>query len=206
MVRLLIADDHPIIVSGLEAILRDSDYEVVGAVGDGLRVVPAVEATAPDILLLDVSMPGRSGIKVLRDLRGDGNGLPVVLLTAGLEDEDLLEALGLGVEGIVLKEGAHGQLVKCLDAVRAGRRWIEEPLLRRADELGAREPPADPLGLLNAREKAIAELVRQGMRNREIAERLGMNEGPVKVYLHRIYRKLGIGSRTELAHHARAEG
>ncbi|HEY0414084.1 MAG TPA: response regulator transcription factor [Allosphingosinicella sp.] len=204
MTRILIADDHPIIVSGLEAILRDTAYEVVASVADGTAVVPAVEATRPDILLLDVSMPGMGGIQVLEALRGEGNTLPVVLLTAGIEDGDLLDAVRHGVQGIVLKEGAHSQLLHCLDTVRAGGRWIDQALLQRALDLSmAGGVPRDPLGALNVREKAIAELVQQGMRNREIALRLGMNEGTVKVYLHRIYRKLGIGSRTELAIHAR---
>lgn len=202
--RILIADDHPIIVSGLEAVLRDTAYEVVGAVGDGSEVSAAIDALAPDMLILDVSMPGQSGVKVLEGLRARGSVLPVVLLTAGLEDAELIDAIRLGVEGIVLKEGAHAQLIQCLDAVRCGGRWIEPDLLRRAVDLSDADGAADdPLHRLNAREKAIAELVQQGMRNREIAGRLGMNEGTVKVYLHRIYRKLGIGSRTELAIHRR---
>lgn len=203
MPRILIADDHPIIVSGLESILRDTDYEVVGSAGDGDAVIPAVDRLRPDILLLDVSMPRRSGLEVLADLVARGSTLPVVLLTAGLEDSDLIEAVRIGVAGIVLKEGAHAQLLQCLDAVAAGGRWIEPQLLQRALDLSMADAPADPLGSLNARERSIAELIQQGMRNREIAARLDMNEGTVKVYLHRIYRKLGIGSRTELALHAR---
>jgi len=201
--RILIADDHPIIVSGLEAILSDSNYEVIGSVGDGRAVIPAVDSQEPDLLLLDVSMPGLSGVAVLRNLSARGTRLPVILLTAGLDDAELLEAVRLGVEGIVLKEGAHAQLIQCLDAVAAGGRWIDQPLLQRALDLSMAGGPRDPLESLNTRERAIAELVQQGMRNREIAGRLGMNEGTVKVYLHRIYRKLGIGSRTELAIHTR---
>lgn len=205
MTRILIADDHPIIVSGLEAILRDTDYEVAAAVGDGRAVIAAVESHAPDILLLDVSMPGQSGIKVLEALRARGSVLPVVLLTAGLDDSELLTAIRLGVEGIVLKEGAHVQLIPCLDVVRRGGRSIDPGLLHRALDLSlSGDSRRDPLHALNPRERAIAELVQQGMRNREIAARLDMNEGTVKVYLHRIYKKLGIGSRTELAIQGRA--
>jgi two-component system nitrate/nitrite response regulator NarP len=202
--RILIADDHPIIVSGLESILRDRSYLVVASVNDGKAVIPAVDMHQPDILLLDVSMPGFSGLKVLEALRSRGSTLPVVLLTAGLEDADLLDALRLGVEGIVLKEGAHTQLIHCLDAVRGGGRWIDQALLQRALDLSMAGAPKDPLASLNRRERDIAELVQHGLRNREIAERLEMNEGTVKVYLHRIYRKLGIGSRTELAIHSKS--
>jgi two-component system nitrate/nitrite response regulator NarP len=204
MTRILIADDHPIIVSGLEAVLRDTDYEVVGAVAEGGAVREAMGRSRPDILILDVSMPGRSGVEVLRELREAGDGPKVVLLTAGLEDDQLLEAVRLGVDGIVLKEGAHNLLIPCLEAVGSGGRWIEPALLQRALDL-AMEPgkPDDPLAGLTPRERRIAALASDGVRNRDIAGELDMNESTVKVYLHRIYKKLGIGSRTELAIHVR---
>ncbi len=200
MTRILIADDHRIIVTGLEAILRDTEFQVVGAVSDGTEVADAVAELRPGILILDVRMPGRTGVEVLRGMRTRGDELPVVLLTAELEDNELVEAVRLGVNGIVLKDGAHSLLIPCLEAVRDGRRWIEQSLLQRALDLtmdGAEAP--DPLRGLNPREKAIAALVGQGMRNRDIAAELDMNEGTVKVYLYRIYKKLGLGSRTELA-------
>ncbi|HEX2763282.1 MAG TPA: response regulator transcription factor [Allosphingosinicella sp.] len=205
MTRILIADDHPIIVSGLEAVLADTGYEVVGSVADGLDVPEAVDRTQPDLLLLDVSMPGCGGVEALRTLRARGDARPVVLLTAGLEDKELIEAVQLGVDGIVLKEGAHKYLVPCLDSVRAGGRWIEQSLLQRALDLSLGGGiPADPFHPLTERERAIARLVAEGLRNRDIAGRLAMNEGTVKVYLHRIYKKLGVASRTELAIRARA--
>jgi len=198
--RILIADDHRIIVSGLQALLRDTDFEVVGAVGDGTEVAEAIIELRPDILLLDVRMPGRTGVEVLRAMRSSGDELPVVLLTAELDDAELVEAVRLGVNGIVLKEGAHSLLLPCLEAVRSGQRWIEQGLLQRALDLTMEGDSAtDPLRGLNPRERAIAALVGQGMRNREIAGELDMNEGTVKVYLYRIYKKLGLGSRTELA-------
>lgn len=204
MVRLLIADDHPIIVSGLEAVLRDTDYRVVGSVGDGARVIETVAATSPEILLLDVSMPGMCGLEILRALRAEPSPLQIVLLTAALDNADLLEAVRLGVNGIVLKESAHAQLVECLDQVRSGGRWIDRTLLQRALDLTvAGEASGDPLAALSERERIITSLVSQGLRNREIATRLGMNEGSLKVSLHRIYRKLRVENRTELAIRAR---
>ncbi|MFL6858720.1 MAG: response regulator [Allosphingosinicella sp.] len=206
MTRILIADDHPIIVSGLRAVLAGTDYEVAGAVSRGDEVPAAIAALAPEILLLDVSMPGLSGVELLRRLRGEGDRRAVVLLTAGLDDAALIEAVELGVNGIVLKEGAHSLLIPCLDAVRGGGRWIEPALLQRALDLAlSGGAPADPLASLTERERAIAGLVVRGLRNRDIAERLETNEGNVKVYLHRIYKKLGVGSRTELLLHARGD-
>jgi two-component system nitrate/nitrite response regulator NarP len=202
---ILIADDHPIIVSGLRAILAGTGYEVAGAVARGDEVKDAVARLSPDILLLDVSMPGMSGVEVLRGLRQAGDRRPVILLTAGLEDSVLLEAIELGVEGIVLKEGAHNLLIPCLEAVREGRVCIAPELFERARVRSERGAAPDPLAALSGREKAIAELVAQGLRNRDIAERLDMNEGTVKVYLHRVYRKLAVATRTELALRVRGE-
>ena len=199
MTRILIADDHRIIVSGLQAILRDTDFEIVGTVEDGSLVAEAIASSRPDILILDVRMPKLSGVEALRALRSAGSELRVVLLTAELADAELVEAIALGVNGIVLKEAAHDSLLPCLAEVRAGRRCIDEELLARSRDLPGSEGGSDPLHSLNARECAIARLVAQGLRNRDIAAELGMNEGTVKVYLYRIYKKLGLGSRTELA-------
>ena len=200
MTRLLIADDHQIIVTGLESMLRDTEYEVVGSVADGAEVVAAVARLRPDILLLDVSMPRRSGVEALAAVRGLDPAPAVVLLTAGLTDSELIEAVRLGVQGILLKQGAHHLLIPCLEAVESGSRWIDPTLVQRTLDLAlSGGEPSDPYRGLTARERSIAALAAQGLRNRDIAARLEVNEGTVKVYLHRIYRKLGVGSRTELA-------
>jgi two-component system nitrate/nitrite response regulator NarP len=137
---------------------------------------------------------------VLRTLRGRGDNHSVVLLTASLEDQLLLEALQLEVNGIVLKESAQEQLLQCLSAVQAGRRWIEQDLLQKALQLTSQGAALnDPLGAITTRERAVVELVAQGLRNREIGSELGMTEGTIKVYLHRIYEKLNVSNRTELA-------
>jgi len=200
LTRILLADDHPIIISGLEAILRDTGYEIVAKVDNGAAVLDTLPTTDADILVLDVSMPERGGVDVLRTLREAGDLRPVVLLTASLESADLLEALRLQVNGIVLKDGAQALLTRCLDAVRQGERWIEKSLLERALDLSLNEGArSEPFSDLTSRERSIVGLVAQGLRNREIASELGMTEGTVKVYLHRVYEKLGVGNRTELA-------
>jgi two-component system nitrate/nitrite response regulator NarP len=205
MTRILIADDHPIMLSGIEAILRDTEYTVVAKLTDGAAVLDALPDARPDILVLDVQMPKRTGLDVLRTLRGAGDQRPVVLLTASLDDNALLEAIQLGVNGIILKEGAQSLLLLCLEDVRNGRRWIEKTLLERALEIsmGGGAETRDGLGALSKRERAIVGLVAQGLRNRDVASELGITEGTVKVYLHRIYEKLGVSNRTELAIYAR---
>jgi two-component system nitrate/nitrite response regulator NarP len=201
MTRVLIADDHPIVRSGVEGLLKDTAFVVVGALGDGMEVLENLPRLRPDILLLDVDMPRRSGLDVLRVLRSKGDQRSVVLLTASLATAGAIEAIQLGVNGIVLKETAPALLLSCLDAVKNGRKWIERSILEEAlntaltDEQGA----GGRLGSLSPKERAIANLVSQGLRNKDIAAELGITEGTVKVHLHRVYEKINITNRTELA-------
>jgi two-component system nitrate/nitrite response regulator NarP len=199
MTRLLIADDHPIILSGLEALLRGSRFEIAGSVTDGAAALAAARADPPDILLLDVQMPKLSGVEVLRLLKADRSAVAIVLLTASLEDDHLLEAMRLGVRGIVLKEAAHVRLLECLETVARGGTWVEASILERWREAATHGGQRGPLEGLAPRERQLAQMVARGLRNREIGDALGLSEGSVKVFLHRIYRKLKVGSRTELA-------
>ena len=200
MTRLLVVDDHPMIISGLEAVLRQTDFVVAGVETDSCAALRAVEQVRPDILILDVRMRSPNGIEILAALRNRGDLVRVVLLTADLGDADLLRALELGVAGIVLKESAAARLVDCLNEVRRGGRWIEPSLLQRALDVKMQGTGAGQgLARLSKRESTIAKLVAEGLRNREIAAALAISEGTVKVHLHRIYEKLHVGSRTELA-------
>jgi two-component system nitrate/nitrite response regulator NarP len=199
MIRLLVADDHPIILSGLEALLRDSPFAIASSVTDGAAALASVRRDPPDILLLDVNMPALDGVEVLRLLKGEGSPVAIVLLTASLDDGNLLEAMRLGVDGIVLKEAAHTHLLECLEAVARGGTWIDRAVLDRWREAAARGTARGPLEGLAPRERQLARMVARGLRNREIGDTLGISEGSVKVFLHRLYRKLKVGSRTELA-------
>ena len=197
MKTVLIADDHPIMLSGIESLIASAHYPVVGRITDGAEVMAAVDALRPAIVLLDVSMPGMTGIEILRKMREQESPAKVVLLTAQLEDEDLLEAMRLEADGIVLKNGGERSLIDCLNTVAGGGRWMPQDLLVRASALREKQKN-DPLNTLSERERELSDLVAQGLRNRAIAEELGLSEGTVKVYLNRIYEKLGISSRTEL--------
>ncbi len=199
MTRILIADDHPFIIEGVQAFLAGTGYEVVARVADGEAALKALAAASPDILILDIQMPERGGIEVLRELRARRDMRPVVLLTGTLNDQRLIDAVQLGANGIILKAGTQKHLVECLDAVRAGQRWIEPALLQRALDLAMAGAPDNPFNKLTPRERSIVELVAEGDRNREIAERLAMSESTVKLHLHRIFDKLGVTNRTELA-------
>lgn len=198
--KILIADDHPMIRTAIEVLLRDTGQTIVGSATTGEEALRSLEELRPDLLLLDLQMPEGSGMDVLRAVRSDGLTLRVVLLTAGIEDPALMEAYALKVDGMVLKNSDPAYLIECLDAVGAGRGWIDPELKERIARLADRAPAERPA--LAPRERELIKCVSQGLRNREIAKQLGVTEGTVKVYLHNVFDKLGVKNRTELAIHA----
>lgn len=198
MTRVIIADDHPFLREGVRTVLTQAGLEVAAAVGDGDDALDAIERYDPDIAILDVRMPGRDGIEALQAMRRNGDQRPVILLTAVIEDRQLLEAMRAGVSGIVFKQGGENQLIEALHIVSKGGNAIPSDLIGRALDHSQKPATPTPMARLNERERQITEEVCQGKRNREIAEGLGVSEGSIKVALHRIYEKLGVGSRTEL--------
>jgi DNA-binding NarL/FixJ family response regulator len=208
-IAVALADDHPIVLDGLEGLFRlESDITVVARCRSGDEVLPALRAHRPDVLLLDIRMPGMDGMEVLRELHRERLPTKVVLLAASFEEDQILEALRLGVKGMVLKELAPPLLVECVRKVHAGGQWIEqqasgralEALLKR--EAGAREAARD----LTPRELELVRLAASGLRNKELADRLGISEGTVKMHLHNVYRKLKLENRVALANYARQKG
>lgn len=196
MTRVLLADDHPMIAAALDVLLRGSDYELVGRARSGADALAQIQRLKPHLLLLDVNMPDGSGIDVLRQLRAGRRSPAVILLTAGMDDQQLLAADKLGPEGIVLKTSDPGLLLDCMEQVRKGEKFVDPEIAERTrsvKERLARAPSLTP------RERELVDLVRQGLRNRDIASQLGVTEGTVKVYLHAIFDKLGVDNRTELA-------
>jgi two-component system nitrate/nitrite response regulator NarP len=184
------------IAAALDVLLRGSDYELVGRARSGADALTQIQRLKPQMLLLDVNMPDGSGLDVLRQLRGHRRAPVVILLTAGMDDTQLLTADRLGPEGMVLKTSDPGLLLECMDQVRKGDRWLDPEIAertRQAKDRASRAPSLTP------RERELIELVRQGLRNRDIAAQLGVTEGTVKVYLHAIFDKLGVDNRTELA-------
>jgi two-component system nitrate/nitrite response regulator NarL len=196
--RILLADDHPMIRTALEVLLRDTEFEIVGTAGSGEAALAEAERLKPDILLLDLQMPGGTGMDVLRRLRAEKSLLKVVLLTAAIDDSSLLEAKALRVEGVALKNSDPAFLLDCLQSVREGRIWYDAELAERARQLARKFRPGR-FEMLAPRERQLIGFVRRGLRNREIAEQLGVTEGTVKVYMHAIFEKLGVSTRTELA-------
>ena len=196
MTRVLLVDDHPMIGAALEMLLRDSDYELLGRARTAAEANKQISSLKPDLLLLDVHLPDASGLDVLRRVSRARSRPKVILLTAGMDEAQLLAAADLAPEGMVLKTSDPGLLTECMDAIVAGGRWVDPEIAERTRQAQAR---ADSVPPLTRRERELIELVRQGLRNRDIASELGVTEGTVKVYLHAIFDKLHVENRTELA-------
>jgi two-component system, NarL family, nitrate/nitrite response regulator NarL len=208
-IRLVLVDDHPIILHGLQRLFEhEADIEVVRTCTKIDEAVDAVRAFAPDVLVLDLKMQDGHGLDVMRALKAEGRGCPTVILTAAMHDDELTDAMALGVAGIVLKESPPASVVDCVRDVHRGERRIDLETLTRAVEhrrprphaSGERTPPLTP------RETEIVRLVAQGLRNKELAQRLSITEGAVKIHLHNIYDKLGVDGRLELVLSAQQKG
>lgn len=196
MTRVLLVDDHPMIGAALEMLLRETNFELLGRARTVAEGNAQLARQKPDLLLLDVNLPDGSGLEVLRRLSRTRSRPRVILLTAGMDEAQLLGAAELDPEGMVLKTSDPGLLIECMEAVVADQRWIDPEIaqrIRQAEERAASAPP------LTRRERELIELVRQGLRNRDIAAELGVTEGTVKVYLHAIFDKFRVENRTELA-------
>jgi DNA-binding NarL/FixJ family response regulator len=208
-IRIVLADDHPIVLRGLERLFElERDIEVLASCLTGDETVRVVMRHRPDVVVLDIRMPDKDGLAVARELRDAKLPTRVVILTAALDEDQLIEALRSGVCGVVLKEMAPQLLVQCIHKVHAGSQWIEQRSFGRAlEKMLRREAGAGTItGVLTTREVEIVGLVARGFRNKEIATKLSIGEGTVKVHLHNIYEKLEVDGRVALTVFARDKG
>lgn len=199
MTRVLLADDHKFFRAGVEAALRAADIQVVGSVDDGEAALQAIGQCNPDIVILDLKMPGQGGVATLQAIRRSGDTRPVIVLAAEVEDDALVAIIEAGVNAIVSKAGAELRLMEAIQTIKQGTLFIDNDLVDRAMALAKAEVKASALDLLSPREREVAQHVALGRRNREVAAAVNVTEGTIKIYLHNIYRKLGIATRTELA-------
>jgi DNA-binding NarL/FixJ family response regulator len=199
---LVLADDHPLVLSALEAVLAgDPLWQLVGSYLDGASALEGIRQVKPDVAVLDIRMPGMSGLEILQAIVREGLRTRTVLLTGSATGREITEALESGVWGILLKAEATSNILHCLQEVVAGRRCALPERLAAASgrQRGDKKESEDSEPRLTAREKEILLLVADGNSNREIARSLGLSEGTVKIHLNNMFRKLGVTNRTELA-------
>lgn len=206
-IDVVLADDHPIVLAGLETLFgRVRDITVVASCSDGVAALQAVQAYRPDVLVLDFRMPRLDGLGVLRTLHRDKAKTRAILLAVNLDRAEMAEAVRLGVRGIVLKEMAPAVIVKCVREVYAGKQWLDPPAAASTADRPSGTATAQAMDALTPRELEVVRAVGEGLRNKEIAEKLSITEGTVKIHLHAVYDKLKLDGRTALILQMKALG
>jgi DNA-binding NarL/FixJ family response regulator len=203
-IRLVVADDHEVVRTGFAGLLdTQPDFTVVGTAADGAEAVRVSRAQTPDVVLMDVRMPGVDGIEATRQLTGTGGPRVLVLTTFDL-DEYVYDALRAGASGFLLKDVTAERLFDAVRVVAAGEALLAPSVTRRLiSEFAAMHrtpagpPPASALPALTPRETQVLRLVAEGLSNPEIAERLTVTEETVKTHVSRVLTKLGLRDRTQ---------
>ncbi|HEY3060735.1 MAG TPA: response regulator transcription factor [Chloroflexota bacterium] len=199
-IRLVLADDHWVVREGLRMYLAlDPDIEVVGEAEDGAQALRLAKDLSPDVVLMDLVMPGMDGVTAIEAIRRDVPGVEIVALTSVLEDDLVVVAVKAGAIGYLLKDARGPELKDAIRAAAAGRVHLSpQAAARLLREVRSPEPPET----LTERETEVLRLVSLGLANKEIARRLGIGEGTVKTHVSNLLGKLGLQSRTQAALHA----
>jgi len=203
--RVVIADGRAVFAAALEALLsQDEGFLVLRSCTSGTEALNLIKALEPDVALIGLRTPPDSGIDVIKALRKQQITCPVVLIADVIGEEETMDALRIGVNGIVLSDMPPALLNECLRQVADGKQWLEKVAVSRALDMMLRRQDAERVASesLTPREIELVRLVSDGLKNKEIARKLAIQEGTVKVYLNTIYKKLEVNGRMELARHA----
>ena len=201
-IRILLCDDHELVRRGLRSLLEGvTGFEVVGEAGDANEAVKAVDDLSPDVVVMDVRLPGRSGIEACRDIRSAHPEAHVLMLTSFADDEALFSSIMAGASGYVLKQVRGADLVGAIRQVAEGHSLLDPVVTARvlARLRGEAPVPTDGVEELTPQERRILDLVAEGLTNRQIAERIHLAEKTVKNYVSNILMKLGLARRAEVA-------
>jgi len=205
-VSILLADDHQVVRLGLRALLEaEADFKIVGEAADGLEAKALVERLQPDILVLDLMMPGLNGMEVTRQARQLSPKTKIVILSMQANEAYVLEALRHGASGYVLKQSNMAELVQAIRQVLEGRDYLSPEFTQRAIEAYKQKSEAathDPYDTLTTREREVLQLAAEGRTSPEIAEKLFLSPRTVEMHRGNLMRKLGLANQTELVRYA----
>ncbi len=215
-IRVLMADDHGLFREGVASLLeRADDVVLVGEAGTGEEAVRLAEEEFPDVVLMDLKMPGAGGIQATREIVGRSPHVGVIVVTMFEDDESVFAALKAGARGYVLKDAGRGELLRAIRAVARGEALLGAPIARRVLEqfsspLPTPDPPSEPpspfYGELTPRELEMLDLIAQGLKNREISTRLHISEKTVGNHVSNVFRKLQVTDRVQAVIRARKAG
>ncbi len=210
-IRLVVADDHTLFREGVASLLeRVPDVELVGQAASGEEAIELVRAHQPDIVLMDLQMPGLGGIEATRAIAAANAAVGVIMLTMFEDDESVFAAIRAGARGYVLKDADRGSLLRAIRAVASGEvllgQAVAQQVLQHFGTAPATAPPRPTLDELTPRELDVLQLIGQGVRNREIAQRLVISEKTLGNHISSIFSKLQVTDRTQAALRAREAG
>lgn len=204
--RIIIVDDHEVVRLGLKSLLDQfSQYEVVSEAKNAKEAISQVETFQPDIVLMDIRLPGKSGIEACEEIKNSFPEVKVIMLTSYAEDEMLFSAIKSGASGYILKQIDSEGLIKSLDAVARGEASLDPAVTQRVFQevrRAVKEEEAAAFTELSQQEKMVLKLVSEGKTNREIAQSLYLGEGTVRNYVSSILSKLTVSNRAEAAAYA----
>ncbi len=208
MIRVLIVDDHAIVRKGIRALLSESGgFEIVAEVADGQEAVLVAEQTQPDVILMDLLMPGMDGIEATRRITSRQPGARILVLTSFAADNKLFPAIKAGALGYLLKDSSPEELVRAIRQVHRGEPALHPTIARKLLQEIARPADLQPTPeALTARELTVLQLIAQGLGNQEIADELEVSEPTVRAHVSRILGKLHLANRTQAALYAVREG
>jgi len=203
MIRVLITDDHPLVREGLiKILLNESDMEVAGEARTAPEMLDLLRQKGVDVLVLDISLPGKSGLDVLKELRAEHPKLPILILSMHPEDRFALRVLKTGAAGYVTKESAPEELVKAIRKVHQGGKYVSETLAEKL-AVGIEEDTGKPLHeSLSDREYEILQMIATGKKTGEIARELSLSVRTVNTYRTRIFEKMHMKTNAQLIHYA----
>jgi DNA-binding NarL/FixJ family response regulator len=209
VITVVLADDHPIVRQGLRHLLENySEFSVVGEAGDGIEAIRLIETLKPNILVLDMMMPGLNGLEVLRQFKKISPLTRAIVLSMHSANAYVVEALNLGADGYVLKDTGPSELATAIRTVIQGDRYISEKLLERLEAKGQRadDAPLDAYQTLTTREREILQLTAEGKSSTEIGEKLVISPRTVEVHRSKLMKKLALHNMTDLLRYAIKRG